>query len=472
MPLEAKCFYVEDVNQHVLVYALDFGEVYPEFCHDVQSLIGKKLNINPEAILIHTTHTHSGPWDHNQGESMIERQELVALLIRAANDAIAAARPSKVKFAQQDVGKSLSVNRRGDTGSGLGVQTYWFGYEYSENDDRPEASALISEMSSRWMGKPGNYNSAPNKVYFDGDVDPLVQAMYFVDMGDKPLGSIVRFSAHPHLASIFKENLFDPDFPGRTRKLMEKELGGHCLFLLGGSGNLVPKEKVKYRLMDNYQSDNVYLGPLSEFYAVDEEKLLSEMTRIGEDIARAAIGALKKEKFNELKDINYTFKPLNIPLNKALPKTPEEIEAIRKSLTAEYYSYLNANGSLSELRRFANVLNWLDWGAYYALGFTNETDRKNGYKPMPYSVLRINSVPLVFMHSEVSVETTLALREEFGALNPWIVSLTGGTISYIPTDRMIDEGGYEGRNTVIQRGTEPLIRDHVATMIKRIGIVR
>lgn len=466
MPLEVNCMAIDDKSEKVLLYALDFGELYYEFCLDVQVQVGKRLNINPESIMIHTTHTHSAPADHNQGESIIDRPQLVELLIRAAEEAMAAAKPAKVKIAEQNVGKSLSVYRRGDTGTGLGVQTYWFGYEYSEGDDRPEASALVNEMSSRWKGQYYNYKIGAKKIYFDGEVDPLVQTMYFVDMRNKPLGSIVRFSAHPHLASFFKDGLLDPDFPGRTRDLMEKELGGHCLFLLGGSGNLVPKEKVKYKLWDEYEFESVYLGPISEFYAVDEEELMSEMTRIGEEIAHAAINSLKKEEFTNLTRVKYTYKPLNIPINPALPATADDIEIIRRALEAEYSAYLNAGGTLEELRRLANAINWLDWGAYYALGFVNDNDRKNGYKSMPYSVLEIGSTPVVFMNSEGSVETTLELREMFKELNPWIISLTGGTISYLPTDKMIDEGGYEGRNTVITRGTETLIKEHVSGMLK------
>jgi len=464
-PLEAKCMVILEDGQKTLIYALDFCEVYYEFCLDIQAHIGQKLNINPGSILIHTTHTHSAPSEYYRVVSNIDRQELEALLISAANEALVKATPAKVKIAEENIGKSLSVNRRSETGTGLGIQTYWYGYEYAENSDRPEASALINEMSSRWMGEFGNYISGPDKVYFDGEVDPLVQAMYFVDMHDIPLGSIVRFSAHPHLTACIENNLFDPDFPGRTRNLMEKELGGICLFLQGGSGDLVPKEKVKYRLIENYKFDNVYLGPISTFRAVDEEKLLSETNRIGEDIARSAINALKREKFAKLTEVDYSLKPLSIPLNPSLPNTVREIEIIRKVLTDEYNAYLNTNGTLNEMRRLANVMNWLDWTAAYALGFTNETDRSNGYKSMPYSVLQINSTPIVFMNSETVVETTLTLRDKFRELNPWIISLTGGTISYIPTDQMIDDGGYEGRNTVIEKGTELTIREHIEGML-------
>lgn len=42
------------------------------------------MNINPESILIHTTHTHSGAGDGNRGNSMIDRMQLVELLIKAA----------------------------------------------------------------------------------------------------------------------------------------------------------------------------------------------------------------------------------------------------------------------------------------------------------------------------------------------------------------------------------------------------
>ncbi len=462
--IEAKCMYLNGNSEAVLLFSLDFGEVYAEFNRDVQEKVGKSLNINPENILFHTTHTHSGPSDHNTGSTEIDRPELINLLTKAGAEAIANAKPTKVKIAEQNVGGKLSVHRRGDTQSGLGVQTFWFGYEYAEGSDRAEASALINEMSSRWKGVYGNYKTGEKKVYFDGEIDPLVQTMQFVDMKGKTLGSIVRFSAHPHTASFFRTYMYDPDFPGHTRRLVEKELGGQCLFLQGTSGNISPKEKVKYELWKEYKFDNVYLGPLSEFHAVDENQLQSETVRIGEDIARAALRALSREKFAKITNLNFTQKPMNMPINPVLPKSKEEIEVIRKTLTAEYNAFLNTKTeNIGEMRRLANAMNWLDWGPYYALGFINQTDRQNGYKPMPYSVLKINGTPVVFMHSEVSVETTLALRKEFPTL--WTVSLTGGTISYIPTDQMIDEGGYEGRNTVVQRGTEPKIREHIEKML-------
>ena len=466
-PLEAKCMVMEQERQSIILFALDFGEVYHGFCTDVQTQLGRRLNVNADSIMLHTTHTHSGPWDHGKGEAetMINRPALVDLLVKGTTQAFANAQPAKLKVAEENVGKRLSVYRRGDTKTGMGVQTYWFGYEYADGSDLPEASALINEMSSRWLGKYGNYKTGENKVYFDGPVDELVQAMYFVDMKGKPLGSIVRFAAHPHLASIFRKNLFDPDFCGRTRMLMEKELGGHCLFLQGGGGNLVPKEKVKYKLWDNYKFDNVYLGPISELQAIDENELLAETKRIGEDIARAALRALQREKFTDVAQFSYLFKPMNMPIDASLPKTAEEIEVIRKGLTSEYNSYLLTNPKLDELRRLANVINWLDWGPYYALGLLDEVDRKQGYKTMPYSVLRINETPVVFMNSEVSVETTLALRKKFPTQNPWTVSLTGGTISYIPTDKMMEDGGYEGRNRVIAHGTEPKIIEHIAGML-------
>ncbi|HQG76424.1 MAG TPA: hypothetical protein PLS58_02985 [Bacteroidales bacterium] len=466
-PLEAKCMVLEEGKLNVLLYALDFGEVHLGFCEDVQAKIGRTFNISPESILLHTTHTHSGPWDHGQGERMIDATKLVELLTQTANNAFSNAKPAKLKIGEENVGKRLSVHRRGDTNTGMGIQTYWFGYEYNEGDDRPEASALINEMSSRWMGKLGNYKSCEEKVYFDREVDPWVQVMYFVDLKDKPLGSIVRFSAHPHQASFFRESMWDPDFPGRTRNYLEKELGGHCLFLQGGSGNLVPKERVKYQLWDDYKFNEVYLGPLSEFHAIDENELLADIDRIGKEIASAAITALQRAHFTRLNGFRYKFSIFDVPLDPSLPASAEEIEVIRKALTREYYNFLAANGDLSELRRLANVLNWLDWGAYYALGLITQTDRINGFKPAPYSVLRLNETPIVFMNSEVSVETSLALREQFKTQKPWIVSLTGGTLSYMPTDKMIDEGGYEGRNTLIAKGTEPKVRRHITEMLTK-----
>jgi len=68
------------------------------------------------------------------------------------------------------------------------------------------------------------------------------------------------------------------------------------------------------------------------------------------------------------------------------------------------------------------------------------------------------------------MQTSIDLRKAFPGLNLITVSLTGGTLQYFPTAEMIDEGGYEGRATVVSRDAEKGLRAHVSAMIKEMGI--
>ncbi len=466
-PLQAKCMTVIKGTQKLMLCALDILEVSNEFCWNVQKQISKEVNIDPQSILIHTTHTHSAPWPWDDPkETTIQHKILAELLTKCAKSALRNARPAKIKTGEVDVGQKLSVYRRGYAGKDLGVQTFWFGYQFREGDDRPDASALANEMKSRWLGKERNYQSDPTPIYFDNPVDPLIQTMYFEDLGGNPLGSIVRFSAHPHLTSSCKNFLFDPDYPSRTRKFMEDKLGGHCIFLLGPCGDLVPKEKVKYVINKEWKPRHAYMGPSAGFYPSDENELLSETERIGKEIGQSAVKAIKKASFQKLKEFDFISKQFDVPLDPNLPKDIEEIKRMRSILAAEYDAFLNIGGEICELRRLANRLNWLDWTGYYSINLLNDKERKAGFKKMPLSVLKLNSIHFIFLHSEPSLNITLTLRKKLRDSNPWTVMLTGGSLQYLPTDKMLDEGGYEGRNTCIARGTETKVVDSIVKMVR------
>ena len=46
--------------------------------------------------------------------------------------------------------------------------------------------------------------------------------------------------------------------------------------------------------------------------------------------------------------------------------------------------------------------------------------------------------------------------------------MTGGSLEYIPTDAMIDEGGYEGRSAMVAPGTETKLRSFISQKIAEL----
>jgi hypothetical protein len=466
-PLEANACAVVAADGPVLLVSLDLIGVSAGFCAGLQADVGVALSLAPERVLLHTTHTHSAPWEQDVGNA--DLPGLDAPILEAGRRALAAARPARVRAGHTDVGSRLSVHRRGDAGADLGVQTFWYGYRFHPGDDRPDASALVTEMASRWRNEPPRYEDGPTPVFFERPVDPLVQAAHFEDEAGQPLGSLVRFSAHPHLTSACRARLYDPDYPGRTRDVIEGELGGPCVFLLGPSAALVPKERVRYVLDPARPLPPSYFGPTSALVAADDAELLHETERIGREVGEAALFALRGVSPRPLARTAFRARPCAVPLDPLLPTTSTEIERMRAVLRDEHEAFLRAGGPLRELRALANRMNWLEWAAPKALALLAEPDRERGETTLPAWALALGDQVFAFLHSEVAVETTLGLRAQHPQTPLWTVSLTGGTIEYLPTAEMIDEGGYEGRSALIRRDAEARLRGHLSALVGEVG---
>ncbi|NLF40302.1 hypothetical protein GX586_12710 [bacterium] len=473
--LEAVCAVIGSPGNWTAVVALDLLQMMPLECLKCQKEISARVAIPHEHILIHTTHTHSSPWDAALGNTQYDASRYVGLADRIGGmirEAISNAKPACIRYGNGDVGQSLSVYRRGDAGPDLGFQTFWFGYQYHAGDDRPDASALVNEMKSRWRGHAPEYVPGGQPVWFDRPVDPKVQSLVFGDANGRTIGSIVRFSAHPHLTSACSEKLFDPDFPAWTRDAIEERLGGVCMFLLGPCCNIVPKEFVEYRVVPEKSPRPPYFGPNWAFVPVDDSKLLAETKRIGRDVAQAALKGLDGAPAMPLRRASHNAYITGVPLDPALPRTIVEVERAIAFLMPEYESFLRSGRPLIEMRLLANRLNWLEWAGKKSLGLLTDEDRETGSTPMPVSILQLNDLAVVFMHSEIATETDAALHRGHSGMNLLTVSMTGGSIEYLSTDAMLDEGGYESLSTVTARGTEPALRAFISEKLDALGAAR
>ncbi|MGE5557246.1 MAG: hypothetical protein ACM3WV_01400 [Bacillota bacterium] len=468
-PLETRCAAIAARNFTSVIISCDLIELDPDYNRTLQEAVSGILKIPADNVLIHTTHTHTSPWLRGEGGIPV-LAGLDKILSMCALDALSAAVPCRVKSGRTDAGKRLNVNRRGDAGPELGIQTYWFGYRYDPATDRADASPLVNEMRRRWLGEKPESVPGPEPVWFDGPVDQLVQSMLFQDQNGATIGSIVRFSAHPHIASACRDRLLDPDYPARVRDAIEDRYGGICLFLLGPSANMVPKEHISYYFDQESFPQKVYLGPTSSLYPESDTAAVDEMDRIGEGIAQAAAEGLEAVRCQTLEECRFITRKFRVELDPALIEDEEQKEALQRILEAEYEAFRRAGGPLREIRRLANRMNWLEWAAGNWYNFIARKDRDAGFKNMPLAALRINQTVLVFLHSEIAAETTFALRKAYPGLDLMTVSLTGGCLNYLPPDSFIDEGGYEGRAVLAARGSEEKLRRDAGKLLEELGL--
>ncbi|MBI5724497.1 MAG: hypothetical protein HZA50_11100 [Planctomycetes bacterium] len=468
-PLEAACLYLCS-PQPVVLLALDLMEVPVSYCRQLQGQVASLLKIPPRQVLIHTTHTHTAPVLCEFTQAAARLPEILA---RCAGRAVEGAVPAKIAVAKAKAASRLNIYRRGQAGDGLGFQTFWYGYQFRPGDDRPDASAAANEMRLRWLGRPAVYQTQDKPLWFDSSVDDTVQAVRFEDAVGRTIGSLVRFCAHPHLAGGCKDRLWDPDYPAVVRQEMQRLLGGECLFLQGTGADLVPAEHAEYVLdpkRGNLGAAN--LGPTDRLAAADDGQMLSEMARIASEIASTAVRGLESSAASPLESVRFAARDCRLPLDPCRPQSAAEARTRQKQFLAQWQTLHARGADLYEIRPLANRLcqaQWISDETFSLMGcHLNETAGTDQIEA-PLAALALNGHTIVFAHSELPMATDIVLNSLCPQRSFSTVSLTGGCYGYVPTARMIDEGGYEGLSTIFGPGAHRQLAGDLADLAEEVN---
>ncbi len=172
----------------------------------VMSPLVERLRVDRDRVLLHLTHTHSGPsicdTDHRlPGVGLLDdyREQLVETLGRLAHAAASDAFDATITWAYGSC--HLAVVRDVPCG-----ERYAVGFN-------PDA---------------------------DADTTVLVGRVVDADGGDRAI--LVNYACHPTTLG-WDNRLLSPDFLGEMRREVETRTGVPCLFFQGASGELSPREQ-------------------------------------------------------------------------------------------------------------------------------------------------------------------------------------------------------------------------------------
>lgn len=92
--------------------------------------------------------------------------------------------------------------------------------------------------------------------------------------------------------------------------------------------------------------------------------------------------------------------------------------------------------------------------------------------PYPVQVWRVGDAYTVFLGGEVVVDYSLRLRNEFDSLNLWVAGYANDVMAYIPSVRVLKEGGYEGASAMIYYGLPASwsdnVEEHIVDTVKQL----
>lgn len=252
-----------------------------------------------------------------------------------------------------------------------------------------------------------------------GPIDHEVPVLRVMDAEGKTLrGVLFGYACHNTTMSF---EMYCGDYAGFAQLYLEDHHpGAVALFHLGCGGDQNPLPRRKIELCEKY----------GRMLGVAVEKVMS-------GTMPAVSGALKTDL--ELLDLPFAYVP-----------TVENLEAKK------------AKGSKHEQALADRLLKKIAAG-----------EKLSPTYPYPVQVWQIgNGVTWVALGGEITVEYSLRVKEKLGQGRTWVTGYANDVMSYIPSEKILAEGGYEGESSQVYYqkptkwapGIEKAIVDKVAEL--------
>ncbi len=397
--LYAKAIILDDGKTKVVIISCDIIGIEQETILKIKESIEKELKVPKENIVIHSTHTHTGPaivsaFGVSKDENYLEI--LPKLLLGSVIEANNNLKEAKIGLSS-GTEKDISFNRR----------------------------YLMKDGTVRT--NPGYGNKDIIKPA--GPIDPEVGVIKIEDKTGKLRGILVNFACHLDTVGsdlisaehpgISSNNLISADYSGVISKLIKKIKGEDlvAIFATGTCGDINHCDFIGGKLKRGYFNHTEWMGTI---LAGEVIKVLERIETQSQSILRIAT------------------KRLNIPVRSPSPQdlkfAQRLVEVGIEGLTEEEKKELKNRSNL-----FGNEIAWAKELIYLSR-------EKKKTEEVEVQVIRVGNSALVCLPGEVFVEFGLKIKESSRFKPTLIVELCNSGLGYIPTkEAFIQNTGYEER---------------------------
>lgn len=396
-------------EERVVLLSVDHVGMMREITTDFREHIAEVTGLPMEAIYIHATHTHTGPFLVLQSEDELEREyyqmvrRKIADVTRLALDDL---KPAKM-------------------GWGIG--------------QAPDIAFI-----RRFRMKDGSVRTNPGVNNPDivapiGEVDERVSVIRFDREGADTL-VLVNFADHPDTVGGCK---ISADWPGFVRKTVEKVLDDtKCIFFNGAQGDV------------NHVKVHTKEGDLNGMFMDfdDVSRGYDHARYMGRVVTGGVLQAFDKVKYVDVDSIRYCQRQISVPAN--LP-TAEELPEARR------INELHLTGRDEELPYTGMMLTTVVAKAARMLRLEHGPESFL----MELSGIAIGGVVMLGIPGEPFTGVGRALKATEG----WDLVIptcnTNGKQGYFPMKDAYDEGGYEAGSSSFKAGVAELIIEEGKTLL-------
>ncbi|MDD4681512.1 MAG: neutral/alkaline non-lysosomal ceramidase N-terminal domain-containing protein [Clostridia bacterium] len=401
-PLYASALSISDLDDNikVIIISCDLIGLDTEYVNITKKYICERLGLTEEKILIHSTHTHTGPFGRKQKDKeKAERlggqdEEYIAMLERKIADA-----------AQMASGNLKKVTLKVGYGSEDSIS---FIRRYRMKDGSIKTNPGI-----------GNTDIiGPN-----GEKDPTVFTARFKYADGSGEILLVNFALHPDTTS---GSYISADYPGHMRSAIKRHIPNcEVVYINGAAGDINHIDAMHPgRTSVGYE----YSSKLGNILAAEVLKIYQNLSDISAADAYSNI-------------ICSTSKVIKVPLRKI---NSAQVEQSHEIVQAFYNGEWKAKnmGSTPDLAK-----------AYQTLKIAGLGDSIM----MEIQVIVIKGVTFIGLPGEVFSEIGRKIKNKSPFKHTFISSVTNGTLGYFPTRTAFNEGGYESRNNPFTEELEDLL---------------
>ncbi|MHB9029166.1 MAG: neutral/alkaline non-lysosomal ceramidase N-terminal domain-containing protein [Candidatus Latescibacterota bacterium] len=258
------------------------------------------------------------------------------------------------------------------------------------------ARAVPFAVSRRFPDGKGGvlYRSNPSDYYTEGDRDDIVPVLKVADAAGKVKAVLFGYACHP---ITLNEDRFSSDYPGFAQQYIEEaHPGAIALFVQGCAGQLVPNARFHVE------------------YAMGH----------GRSLALAAGKAIEGEQ-----------KALEGPLRTAY----EEVELKFVPLDRQKLEKEAQSSDRSVKQKAEWLIAKLDRG-----------EKVSTSLPCPVQVINFGkNLMLVAIGGETVVDYAVAVKKKYPDTFVWAAGYSNYVFSYLPSLKILKEGGYEGSERLI-----------------------
>ncbi len=399
LPLYATALALSDEEQTALIIDVDAIGFNAEWSGKILDAVVRVTGVPRHHIRVSATHTHSGP--KTQRLEVIQEgldmamQYLEALPLKIAGAAWQALRNLQpARIAAGEGSCAINVNRR------LKL---------------PDGRCIVGR---NW----------------DGPVDHTVRVVRFDDLQERPIATIVHYACHPTIMA-WDNQWFTPDYPGMARQVVEREIGGDCLFLQGATGSIGPirgftGDRGVYRRLGRIlglEASKVALG----LETVPRQERLTGVMESGADIA------LYEEEpvAQPAPTLRIRSRMLRLPANSFPPveQLDSQVESLREEL-----QLARREGSAGKIRSATARTTRAVMRAQRARLIQGESHIERQMQG-----IRIGSVALISIQDEPFIEIGQRIAAESPFAHTLFSGYSNGNFGYLPVRDAFPEGGYE-----------------------------